>query len=230
MSETIDRFARQADLVPRKIQETPVTVVGVGAVGREVARQLVCMGTRRLRLVDHDTVEHSNRTTQGYGVEDVGLTKVKALSRTLALVDPEVEVEAVPERWSLNMKLPKGSAVFTCVDKLGARGAIWGGWGSQSACWFDPRVLAYTIYLFSADEYSRGYYPRTLTPQARQEEGRCTASLTIGSASVAAALATKEYLRWLYEDPVRSAQMFDMETGIYDTDVTGYFTEGLAAA
>jgi sulfur carrier protein ThiS adenylyltransferase len=68
-----DRFQRQEDLVPReRLGQVKVTVIGVGAIGRQVALQLASIGVRRLQLVDFDAVDLTNVTTQGYLAEDVG--------------------------------------------------------------------------------------------------------------------------------------------------------------
>lgn len=55
-----------------------VTVIGVGAVGRQVALQLASIGARHIQLVDFDMVEPTNVTTQGYLAADVGQAKVEA--------------------------------------------------------------------------------------------------------------------------------------------------------
>jgi len=52
--------------------QVKVTVIGVGAIGRQVALQLASIGVRRLQLVDFDAVDLTNVTTQGYLAEDVG--------------------------------------------------------------------------------------------------------------------------------------------------------------
>ena len=50
-----DRFDRQQELVPRdrRLRET-VTVIGVGAIGRQVALQLTALGVPKLQLLDFD--------------------------------------------------------------------------------------------------------------------------------------------------------------------------------
>jgi molybdopterin-synthase adenylyltransferase len=76
MTDSSSRFARQSNLVPReRLAELDVTVVGVGAIGRQVALQLAALGVAQLRLVDFDRVENTNVTTQGYFQENVGLAR-----------------------------------------------------------------------------------------------------------------------------------------------------------
>src|SRR4051812_25769539 len=74
-----DRFIRQRELVPmERLADLTVTVIGVGAIGRQVALQLAAIGIRKLQLVDLDRVDNTNITTQGYLQSDVGLLKVYA--------------------------------------------------------------------------------------------------------------------------------------------------------
>ncbi len=50
-----DRFDRQAALVPRdKLNGMHATVIGVGAIGRQVAIQLAALGVPRMTLIDLD--------------------------------------------------------------------------------------------------------------------------------------------------------------------------------
>ena len=82
MTIPTNRFSRQQDLVPQdRLQQTPATVIGVGAIGRQVALQLASIGVPKLQLIDPDHVEATNITTQGYRVCDLGQCKVSAHCR-----------------------------------------------------------------------------------------------------------------------------------------------------
>ena len=67
MTTPASRFIRQQELVPREaLAPLRITVIGIGAIGRQVALQLAAIGTVRLTLIDFDDVDASNITTQGY--------------------------------------------------------------------------------------------------------------------------------------------------------------------
>ena len=56
-----ERYSRQKDIVPAdRLADCKATVIGVGAIGRQVAIQLTAMGISWLQLIDFDTVEISN--------------------------------------------------------------------------------------------------------------------------------------------------------------------------
>src|SRR3954466_9544456 len=95
-----DRFSRQQDLVPaERLAKLTISVIGVGAIGRQVALQLAAIGTRRLQLIDFDHVDESNITTQGYLVEDVGVPKVPAMARSISKIDASIQVDIIQDRF-----------------------------------------------------------------------------------------------------------------------------------
>jgi len=196
-----DRFARQAELVPTdRLIETAASVIGVGAIGRQVALQLAAIGVRRMNLIDHDTVELTNVTSQGYWQTDVGLAKVQATREAIARIDLEIEVDSICDRYRPRMVL--GSAVFCCVDSIDTRAAIWRSAGNSCQFWADGRMLGEVIrVLTAADCAARGHYSTTLFPGSEAQQGRCTSRSTIYSASIAAGLMVHQFTRWLRRLP-----------------------------
>jgi hypothetical protein len=192
-----NRFGRQEGLVPReRLEGLAIGVIGVGAIGRQVALQLASLGARQLTLVDFDEVEEVNVTTQGYLQEDVGKSKVLATAQAISRIDTGIKVSQICARYRPG--LPVGDAVFCCVDSISARGAIWRAAGRNAQFWVDGRMLGEVIRILAvADGVGREYYPTTLFAQAEAMTGACTARGVIFTAAIAAGLMTQQFTRWL---------------------------------
>jgi sulfur carrier protein ThiS adenylyltransferase len=192
-----DRFVRQSELVPReKLGEIAVSVIGVGAIGRQVALQLAAIGAGRLQLVDFDVVDETNVTTQGYRAADVGRLKVEATATAIKEIDPTIDVETVAGRFGPRMSI--GEAVFCCVDSIMIRAAISRAAGKACRFWADGRMRGEVLrVLIAVDESSRRHYATTLFPQAEAQSGTCTSRSTIYAASIAAGLMVHQLARWL---------------------------------
>lgn len=192
-----DRFMRQQDLVPLdRLEPLTVTVIGVGAIGRQVALQLAAVGASRLQLVDFDCVDRTNLTTQGYCEADIGRPKVLATAAAIARLDPSIKVERIEDRF--RPKLSIGEAVFCCVDSISLRGLIWRTIQNRCPFWIDGRMRGETIrVLTAADEVGRGRYAATLFHASESQVGTCTSRSTIYAASIAAGLMLHQFIRWL---------------------------------
>ncbi len=195
------RFERQADLVPQsRLQELLVTVIGVGAIGRQVALQLAAIGVRRLQLIDFDHVEATNVTTQGYRTADIGNSKVSATANDVRQLDATVAVDSVEDRFRPKQQI--GEAIFCCVDSISARSAIWKAIATSCHFWSDGRMLGEVMRVLTVtDSSDRDHYATTLFDQTEAELGRCTARSTIYTANIAAGLMLHQFARWLRSQP-----------------------------
>jgi molybdopterin/thiamine biosynthesis adenylyltransferase len=175
-----------------------VTVIGVGAIGRQVALQLAALGVRTLQLIDFDTVELTNVTTQGYRQEEIGLPKVEATENAIREIDPTIEVATVIDRF--RPRHVGSEAMFCCVDSISARAAIWRAVSRTAHFWCDGRMLGEVIrVLTAANDFGRDYYPTTLFDQSDAQSGSCTARSTIYTANIAAGLMLHQFGRYLRE-------------------------------
>jgi molybdopterin-synthase adenylyltransferase len=192
-----DRFARQADLVPRhRLSEEHLTVIGTGAIGRLAALQLASVGVRKLTLIDFDQVEETNTTSQGYLRRQIGMPKVEATRQSILEIDPTIEVAAIQDRF--RAKHPVSDAIFCCVDTISAREAIWRQVGSRTRFWCDGRMLGEVLRVLTVTELrGREHYPRTLFAQSEAQTGSCTSRATVYAAAIAAGLMVHEFTRWL---------------------------------
>ncbi len=140
MATEANRFQRQQDLVPAgRLAELSITVIGVGAIGRQVALQLAAIGASRLRLIDFDRVDATNVTTQGYLSTEIGQLKVHATAAAITMIDHTIAVDAVADRFRAKMDV--GHCVFCCVDSIEARAAIWRSVRNRCRFWVDGRML-----------------------------------------------------------------------------------------
>jgi molybdopterin-synthase adenylyltransferase len=192
-----DRFESQRDLVPQhRLERFSATVIGTGAIGRQVALQLAAIGVRRMQLVDFDVVEPTNVTCQGFLNSDIGQPKVVAVSQAVQALDPTITVEITADRFRARQSV--GEAVFCCVDSISVRASIWCSAGRRCAFWADGRMLGEVIRVLAAVDYrDREHYTRTLFPQQEAQAGRCTSHSTIYAASIAAGLIVHQFTRWL---------------------------------
>jgi sulfur carrier protein ThiS adenylyltransferase len=196
------RFERQQELVSQtRLASLTATVIGVGAIGRQAALQLAAIGVKRLQLVDFDTVATSNITTQGFAAAEVGQLKVQAVEQAVRVIDPQIAVAAVADRF--RPKQSVGEAVFCCVDSISARGAISRSVRHRVAFWVDGRMLGEVIRVLTvASSQDWAHYDSTLFPEAEAQVGRCTAQSTIYAASIAAGFMVHQFTRWLRGLPV----------------------------
>ncbi len=197
-----DRFVRQQDLVPAaRLQALTATVIGVGAIGRQVAIQLASLGVPRLQLIDFDVVEPTNVTTQGYYCGDLGVTKVSATAQVIHQIDPTITVATIPDRFRPRQEI--GSAVFCCVDSIETRAAIWRSVKGRHGFWCDGRMLGEVLRVLTVTEKTgRDHYPTTLFTALETQPGRCTARSTIYTANLAAGFMIHQLTRWLRDLPV----------------------------
>ncbi|MDG6101415.1 ThiF family adenylyltransferase [Dactylosporangium aurantiacum] len=131
MTGTGQRFVRHA-LIPgwdqRSLAGSSVVIVGVGAVGSEVARLLALAGVGRLLLCDPDTVEESNLSRGAlYGPADVGRGKAEAAAAALRHRDPATAVTARTADFRHGVGLAElraADAVLCCLDSVADRIAL----------------------------------------------------------------------------------------------------------
>ena len=177
------------------------TVIGVGAIGRQVALQLASIGIRSLQLIDFDRVALTNVTTQGYRPHQIGQSKVEAIAEDVKAIDPEIEVNVIVDRFRPHFT--SGKAVFACVDSIKARSAIWRSLQARCSLWIDGRMRGEVIRVLASDDPPiDSSYGRTLFDPSEAHTGSCTSASTVYAANLAASLMVHQFTRWLRQIPV----------------------------
>ena len=220
---TVDRprLIRQLGLVPSdRLVGLTATIIGVGAIGRQVAIQLAAIGVRSIQLIDFDVVDETNITTQGYSASDVGKLKVDATSTTIQQIDPDIQVETINDRF--RPRCVTGDVFFCCVDSISARSAIWRSVNASCQFWADGRMLGETMRILCvAGDTGRRHYPTTLFQQSEAQQGQCTSRSTIYTASIAAGLMLHQFTRWLRAVPVDVDLTFNLLASEIAVDADG---------
>lgn len=197
-----DRNLRQRDIVPpEKLATCRATVIGVGAVGRQVALQLAAMGVPWLQLIDFDRVEVVNLAPQGYLEEDLGHTKVEATAGLCRRLNSQIDIQIIPDRFRRSLEI--GNIVFACVDSIATRRLLWEAVRDRASLFIDGRMAAEVLRVLAVHDQASGqHYATTLFSVEQAYAGACTAKSTIFTANICAGLMVSRLARWLRRLPI----------------------------
>ena len=199
-----DRAKRHEDIIPPgELSKWSPWVIGVGAIGRQVALQLASIGVPGLNLVDDDSVEEVNLAPQGYRPDQLGALKVEATAadcrRLRADENPPFRTHTFPVRYRRAL-IASPSVVFCCIDSISGRASIWEMVKGQVVLWVDGRMAAEVCQVWVArgdNSESLQAYKDSLFPQGEAFNAPCTAKATVYCANIAAGLMVGEYTKWL---------------------------------
>ena len=193
---TVTRDIRQrAILPPDKLAACSATVIGVGAIGRQVALQLAAIGMPRIGLVDFDKVGVENLACQGYPPVDIGSYKVASVQTEIERLNPDVFVIANYDRFRKSDA--HGNIVFACVDNMDTRKLIARAVLGVADFFVDGRMAAEVIRVITATKDDFRHYEATLFTQEEAYAGSCTAKSTIFTANIAAGMMLSQFSRYL---------------------------------
>lgn len=204
-----DRDIRQRQIVPpQKLAACHPVVIGVGAIGRQVALQLAAVGVSSMELFDLDTVGVENLAPQAYWPRDLGRPKVEATAEACRLIQPDLDLFIHPERFRRGSvrrlgQSAKELAVFCCVDSIASRGLIWESVKDRAGFFADGRMSAEIIRVLAAGHPPiDAYYATTLFAPEQAHAGSCTARSTVYTATIAAGLMLSQFTRKLRGLPI----------------------------
>ncbi|MCY2928601.1 MAG: ThiF family adenylyltransferase [Planctomycetota bacterium] len=208
-----ERYSRQRDIVPPdRIAACRATVIGVGAIGRQVALQLAAVGVPWLQLVDFDVVEDSNLASQGYLEADLGRAKVEATGDLCRRIQSRLDLHLVNGRFRRSQEI--GDAIFCAVDKIEIRRTIWDSVKDRTSFFTDGRMSAEVLRVLTAcDAAGRQHYPTTLFAAGEAYAGTCTARSTVFCANIAAGLMVAQFTKHLRRLPVDVDLQFNLLAG-----------------
>ena len=116
-----------------KLAAAKVLVVGAGALGNEVLKNLALLGAGHLYIIDYDTIESSNLTRSVlFRAEDAGRPKSERAAAAAKAINPDVKVHAVNADVMTGLGLgvyAEMDVVIGCLDNREAR--LW----INRQCW-----------------------------------------------------------------------------------------------
>lgn len=183
------RFERQHDLLSQQqLSQERILIVGVGAVGRQVAITLAAMGAKNIRVCDMDIIDDSNVATQAYPYAHIGQKKVKSLIQTMRQLSDDSNFEEDESPWNPKKYIEYNPTIlFSCVDKMNVRKSLYLFFKKNGGKLFlDGRMLAEMGHLFCYDSSNIDEYKDTLFSDEAAIQGRCTARGTLYMASILA--------------------------------------------
>lgn len=202
----VDRYVRFKDVVDRSVvEELRVGVIGVGAIGRQVALQMAMMGVGRLVLWDHDVVEEYNLPVQGYEEGDVGRAKVQCMYADCKMITAGMDVDIFSCKYEEHPV--EVDVLFCCVDSMATRKVLWKMIPDMCRMYVDGRMSAEVcrVLCVPVDDGTEGvrcrrdYYGSLCSPDEVYQD-RCTARTTMYGAYVASGLMVAQMVKWLRRD------------------------------
>ena len=161
--------------IQERIRAARFLVVGCGALGNEVLKNLALMGAGHLTVVDFDRVEVGNLSRSVlYRKEDVGQYKVMVAARRLRELNPALEVHTVCGDIAFDVGLGlvrRSDVVIGCVDNRWARYCINRMCMRTGVPWVDGGIqnLEGTVRVFVP---GRNCYACALGPEGLQDLAR----------------------------------------------------------
>lgn len=220
------------------IKLTHALVIGAGAVGNEVIKNLALLGVGKITIVDFDRIEIHNLTRSTLFTEqDVGRFKAEVAAEAAKRLDPNCDVRwIVGDIWeAIDFEtLRSSSVVFSCVDGFIARiriNQLCGLLGVDLInAGIDSRFVSAEIFTFMRNPDSSCYecslppsvYQRIserfscgwLKKAAFEEKKVPTTAIT---ASFAGAMATSLFLNSFREDAESGARRVFLDTVTFNT-------------
>lgn len=124
-TDRYDRLRLLEDCDPERLAQATLGIVGVGALGNEVAKNCALLGIGRLIVLDRDTVAISNLTRSVlFRAHDAGAPKAEVAGRAVREINPDVHVDVIVGELAGALGLGllrRCDAVFGCVDSREAR-------------------------------------------------------------------------------------------------------------
>ena len=195
---------------------SPVTIIGCGGIGSNVAFELITMGFKRFVLYDDDIVEPRNLASQkAFRHRDLYRPKVEALAEVL-IEYGAVEV-LVRQRLFTAEDIIEGAIVIGAVDSMRSRKIIWEAVTNSPdvELYLDGRLGGQTAQIFAVEPLDSDWYVDSwlFGDEEAMTGVTCTMRAIVYPATVMAGYMCRHLSRWSRGLPICRLMNWDGETG-----------------
>jgi hypothetical protein len=102
--------------------EDSIHIIGVGAIGSNLAETLARLGLTNIHLYDFDVVSKHNVANQIYFNDQIDQPKTKCIADTMSRINPDIDITIHEKGWVKGTRL--SGYVFLAVDNIEIRKQI----------------------------------------------------------------------------------------------------------
>lgn len=206
-------LSRQRDFVLDNAIKKKILVIGVGAVGRNIAFMLTKMGCNDITIMDPDHVDESNVCSQGYSTDSIGKSKVQA-----CLDEFNSGLKTMHKVWHPHEGY---EYIFLAADCMKVRRAAFEYYSSRKprCVIIDTRMRGEDLrVLVAMNKATDKHYTDTLFENEEALDGDCTSRTTIYCAMNAASLAVQRFAAHSRKADVAHDQLVGLSNHITITE------------
>ena len=205
---------RHMELFNNEEFNTPVTIIGAGALGSWLALYLAKLGITNITVYDFDEVESHNIANQAFNIHDIGKTKTQALQDIIA-VQTNNKITIKNEKYT-NQRLTV--IVFLMVDSMAERKRIWEKnikMKSAVKLMVEARMglnMGRIYNVIPIDLQQGRKYEETLYSDDESEVSACGASMTVvTTATTIAAMSARQLINFANQQEMDNEIMIDLQ-------------------
>lgn len=209
-------------MIPENILDTPIAVIGAGAIGSFTVLTLAKMGFQRIVVFDDDVVSEENLPNQFYRTCDIGKPKVQALAQIVR------EFEGLHLRtYSTRVAMEQGwelrDVVISAVDSMLSRQMVFEMFKEASAgLLIDGRMGGDQAEVYSCIKPALDVYQSRLWSEGETADVRCTSKATMYNVLCISSLICNMVRKHLKQEAIPEAVIMD------NFNITMYKPEGIA--
>jgi molybdopterin/thiamine biosynthesis adenylyltransferase len=108
----------------KQLRKADALIVGAGALGNEIVKNLAYLGFGKITVVDFDSVEYSNVSRGLFEFSDIGKNKAEVLAKKMGEKSPYTEIKSISARVEeCEEEQLKSQVIISALDNMTAR--IW---------------------------------------------------------------------------------------------------------